>query len=525
MLNKLDSYHPIQTEKNNFLITLLRPSVISSLYAATSPVTPPLAIAYLTASLEAAGFEVYPIDAPGEDIDRVTFFSDKGYRLRGITVEEILDRIPLNSELIGVSCMFTQDWLFVKELINEIKKKFSNVPIIVGGEHITAVPEEVLRDCPVIDICVLGEGEETIVDVANYYYGVGKKIEDISGIVYHDNNGDICRTKPRKRIRDIESIPRPNWDRFPIENYLSGKGYGHGPYRGRTMPILATRGCPYQCTFCTKPQMWGNPFYTRRPADVVDEIEYYIKKYKAENIDFYDLTVIVRKDWIIEFGQLLKERSINIHYSLPSTRSEAIDKDVAAILAETGCTYLAYSAESGSESTLKKIKKNINLDKMYHSMRVAKKNGINVRCNFVIGFPHETRLDVFKTLLFQLKLAFAGIDEAPIFGFAPYPGSELFNYLRKMGKIPHLDEDYYKSLLIVSDLTKSSCYSDLIGARELAFYRLIGVILFFSLSYLLFPWRIFRSIRNIFFRQIMETTFEQRIFEFLQAYKLVKKKN
>lgn len=524
MFNKSDSYHPPQAKKNNFLITLVRPSVVSSLYAVTSPVTPPIAIAYLTASLEAAGYKVCPIDALGEDIDRVTLYKDEGYRIRGISLQEIFDRIPTNSNLIGVSCMFTQDWLFAKEMISGIRKRFPDVPIVVGGEHITAVPEEVLRNCPAIDICALGEGEETMVDIADYYNSIGKRLEDILGIVYRDSNGDIHRTERRKRIRDVESIPRPNWDRFPIENYLSGKGYGHGPYTGRTMPILATRGCPYQCTFCTKSQMWGRPFYTRKPSDVVNEIEYYINKYKAENIDFYDLTVIVRKDWIMEFGQLLKERNINIHYSLPSTRSEAIDEDVAALLAETGCTYLAYAAESGSENTLKKIKKRINLDKMYHSMRAAKKNGINVRCNLIIGFPHETRLDVFKTLLFQLKLAFAGIDEAPIFGFAPYPGSELFTYLRKTGKIPNLDGDYYKSLLIVSDLTKGSSYSEHMGPKELAFYRLFGVILFFSLSYLLFPWRIFRSIRNIFFKQIMGTTFEQRVFEFLQAYKLIKKK-
>jgi radical SAM superfamily enzyme YgiQ (UPF0313 family) len=520
----LKENHSKPVQKSDFLITLLRPSVVSSLYAATSPVTPPIAIAYLSASLEAAGYEVCPIDALGENIDKVTLYREKGYRIRGISLREVFDRIPVNSRLIGVSCMFTQDWIFVKELINEIKKRFPDVPIIVGGEHISAVPEEVLKDCVSIDMCIIGEGEETILDVAEFYSGSGKIIDNIYGIVYRDSNGNIHKTAPRKRIRDVENIPRPNWERFPIENYLSGKGYGHGPYTGRTMPILATRGCPYQCTFCSKSQMWGAPFYARRPTDVIDEIEYYIKKYKAENVDFYDLTVIVKKEWIMEYCQLLKDRNINIHYSLPSTRSEAIDEEVASLMSETGCKYLAYAAESASENTLKKIKKRIDLDKMYHSMKVAKRNGINVRCNLIIGFPHETRRDVFKTLLFQLKLAFAGIDEAPIFGFAPYPGSELFNDLRKTGTIPELDENYYKSLLIATDLTKSSGYSEHIGPKELAFYRLVGVILFFSLSYLLFPWRILRSIRNIFFRQIMDTTFEQRIFEFLQAYKIVKKK-
>lgn len=505
-------------------ITLIRPPVVSSLFTATSPVTPPIALAYLTSSLEVAGYEVYPIDALGEDLDRVTFFREKGYRLRGISVKETLQRIPQDTIWIGVSCMFTQDWLFSKDFINEIKKKFPKTPIVVGGEHITAVPEEVLSDCPAIDICVIGEGEETIVEIADFFSGKKKRLEDIDGIVYQDRNGNIYKTKPRRRIREIEKIPRPNWDKFPIENYLEG-GYGHGPYAGRTMPILATRGCPFQCTFCSSPQMWGRRYYTRRPADVVDEMEYYIKKYGAKNFDFYDLTAFVRKNWIIEFCNLLKEKKLNIRYSIPSgTRSEALDEETIPLLAETGCTYLAYAAESGSYKTLKRIKKQINLKRMFRSMRIAKKYKMKVRCNLIVGFPGETRFDVFKTLWFQFRLALAGIDEAPLFAFAPYAGSELFNQLRASGKIPKLDENYYKSLLCEADLTKTANYTNHVGKKEMTFYRLVGVLLFFGLSYLLYPWRIFRSIKNIFFRQIMDTTFEQRIFEFLQAYNLIKKK-
>jgi radical SAM superfamily enzyme YgiQ (UPF0313 family) len=524
MDEKTDTTHLVNSKKSNFLIILLRPPVVSSLYTATSPITPPIALAYLTSSLEAAGYEVYPIDALGEDIDRVTIFRDKEYRIRGISVKEILEKIPSNFKWIGISCMFTQDWPFNKELINEIKKTFPDKPIVVGGEHVTAVPEDILNDCPAIDICVLGEGEETIVDIADYFYGIREKIEDIPGIVYRDKNMNILRTKPRRRIKDIENIPRPNWDKFPIENYLNG-GYGHGPYKGRTMPILATRGCPFQCTFCSGPRMWGRYYYVRRPADVVDEMEYYIKKYKAQNFDFYDLTAFVRKDWIIEFCHLLKDRNLNIHYSIPSgTRSEALDEEALGLLYETGCKYIAYAAESGSEDILKSIKKRVNLKRMFHSMKIARRKGMKVRCNLIMGFPHERRRDIFKTLFFQLKLAFAGIDEAPLFGFAPYAGSELFYYLRSTGKIPTLDEAYYKSLLVETDITKATGYTEFIGRKELAFYRFVGNILFFGLSYLLFPWRIFRSIRNIFFRQIMDTTFEQRIFEFLQAYKLIKKK-
>jgi radical SAM superfamily enzyme YgiQ (UPF0313 family) len=94
--------------------------------------------------------------------------------------------------------------------------------------------------------------------------------------------------------------------------------------------------------------MWGQLYYTRPPSDVVDEIEYYIKTYQIDNIDFYDLTAIIKKSWVMEFGNILKDRKINITWALPSgTRSEALDADVTKLLKDTGCQYIAYAAESG----------------------------------------------------------------------------------------------------------------------------------------------------------------------------------
>ena len=266
--------------------------------------------------------------------------------------------------------------------------------------------------------------------------------------------------------------------------------------------------------------MYGLNYYARAPRDVVDEIEEYVKKYKIDNIDFYDLTAIIKKGWVVEFANLLKERKLNISWSLPSgTRSEALDSEATKLMAETNCKYLVYAPESGSEEMLSYIKKDVDLAWMLSSIKAAKKNGLSLRCNLMMGFPKEKRLDIWKTLWFQVKLAFIGVDDAPLYMFSPYPGSELFDYLRGTERIAEIDDEYFQSLLCQMDLTKSSTYCENMGARELALYRFLGMSVFYLLSYILYPSRIFRSTKNIFFTRKTSTVFEQRLVEYFKTQK------
>ena len=134
---------------------------------------------------------------------------------------------------------------------------------------------------------------------------------------------------------------------------------------GRNMPILGTRGCPYQCTFCSNPTMWTTRYTMRDPKDVVDEVESLVKNHAARSIEFFDLTAIVKKDWIIAFCNELKARKLNVSWQLPSgTRSEALDDETLLAIYETNCRLLVYAPESGSPETLRIIKKNLKLDRL-----------------------------------------------------------------------------------------------------------------------------------------------------------------
>jgi len=480
-------------------IVLLRPPAVyvTSSYARTRA-TPPLALAYLAAALRAAGHQPLVLDALGEGLsDGGASYAPKS-RYRGLSNQAIVDRLREFAvfDMVAVSAMFSQDWPHVRRIVDDLTEAFPGIPVIVGGEHATAAATHILESCPNVTFIGRGEGEDTIVDVADWCDG-RRAAAEISGITRRDEQGAIVTNPNRARMTKLEDLPRPAWDLFDMETYLAD-GETWGVERGRSMPILATRGCPYRCTFCSSPQMWTTRYVMRPAADVVDEIAGYIKTYKADNIDFYDLTAVVRKSWILEFCAEVERRGLTFTYQLPSgTRSEALDDEVLDAMVRTGCRNVVYAPESGSARTLETIKKKVDLEKLTRSVRAAVDRGVCVKVNLIIGFPKETRSDVYKTMLYAWRLALLGIEDAGVYLFSPYPGTELYEYLRSTGKIPEMSEEYFASLLSYTDISAGSAYCENIPARELGLYRTLAMAVFYGLSYLRRPGRLLRTIRGL----------------------------
>jgi len=323
-----------------------------------------------------------------------------------------------------------------------------------------------------------------------------KSLSAVNGIVFK-LDGKINRTPNRARISKIDNITWPAWDLFPLETYLSN-GFGYGVNSGRSMPMLISRGCPFQCTFCSSPQMWTTKWQARSADCVLDEMQYYINKYKAQNFDFYDLTTIVRKDWILDFCNKLIKKKWNITWQMPAgTRSEALDDESLGLMVESGQRNISYAPESGSKNTLQKIKKKIKIVTMKKSIKSALSKNMNVKLNLMMGFPHETHRDIFDTFVFIKDAAVMGVHDAYIACFAPYPGSELFDELHKSGKIKNMDDEYFLNLTSYSDLLHSYSYSPHLNNTILTFYRLSGMLMFYIISFTLHPKRIFRLFSNV----------------------------
>ena len=385
-------------------VTLVRPPMLMpESNVAVKEGSPSIGLAYVAAALKKAGHRVKVVDAFGEALE--SFSKIKGTRLlvRGLTADQVVNRIPADTEIIGISCMFSNDWLYSKLVVQAIHERFPDVPIIGGGEHFTADPAYSFKSRPCLHSIVLGEGEETIVELVEAIVE-GKPLGNVKGLAYVED-GRLIRTPTRTRITAIDNIAPPAWDDGILDRYLDS-GYSMSGTPGRVMPLVATRGCPFECTFCSNPEMWGNRWISRNAKLLVAEIAEAVDTYNVSHVDFYDLTAIVNRKWTIEFCKLLLAENLNITWSLPSgTRSEALDREVLELMQKSGCNYLTYAPESGSKQTLKDIKKKVNLDKMIASLKVCTELGITTKTNMVMGFPTQNWWQIMDSLFFMVRTA------------------------------------------------------------------------------------------------------------------------
>lgn len=475
-------------------ICLIKPPILHKGASFALMPTPPLGLAYIASALKENGYELQVIDATAEGLDHIEKFKE-GIFVFGLNKEKITQRIDTDVDIICFSFMFTNNWMYGRELIAEVGKSFPKATIIAGGEHVNAAPDYCLKQAPELDFIVFGEGEETIVELVG---AIANKTDTslLEGIAYKNENHIVSNYK-RKRKKDIEDIAWPAWELFPIRKYFDNR-MSHGVYRGKTLPVMASRGCPYACTFCSSPQMWGRKYQVRPPSDFVDELEYLNKTYGAVNFDLFDLTAIIYKDWIIEMCKEIEKRGLDITYQLPSgTRSEAIDFEVATHLYNSGCKNITYAPESGSKSVLKAVKKKVKIKSMLDSIKYSSKAGMNIHLNMIIGFPDDTHKNIFETLWFLIKCSWYGANDVAIAVFTPYPGSELYDRLTQEGKLNIYDDKCVEEIIDSYDLWPSKVYSNHISAFWIKFYVFMLLISFYLSNYIFRPIRLFITLRNL----------------------------
>ena len=473
--------------------TLIKSSALVRKYSLSNVVTPPIGLAYLAGALKSQKIEFEVIDGVGLNLDQITKLDYvDGYGV-GLTNDEIVERINPATDIIGISCMFSSSWTHDYNLIQKIRRKFAHVTIILGGEHATACANYIISEFPEVNFCIKGEGEQTLIHLINWIRSKKDERCDIPGVVSRLSNRPYSTQNPQ-RIKNIDQIAWPDWDMIPLSEYMKRK-VSHGT-SNKSMPIMASRGCPYQCTFCSSPQMWSPLWKVREVNGVLNEMEYYIEKYDVHHFDFFDLTAIIQKKWIISFCQELERRNLNITYQLPSgTRSEAIDGEVAKWLKKTGCTQMNYAPESGSTETLLKIKKKMSLSRMEKSMRQVLKQDIKVMCNIIL-FPHDTARDFALTFWFMIKASFYGAHDITFVPYVPYPGSELYEELRAKKILPPMSFDYFNSLLIHSDMSKSHSYNPQFSSKMVTIIKFLFLGTFYISNFLFRPIRVYYLLRN-----------------------------
>ncbi len=461
----------------------------------------PLGIAYLAAAAREAGHAVQVIDAVGLAPTTSSPFNRR-IRVLGLRPEAIVARIADDVGFIGVGNMFSYNWPHLRPLLASIKARFPSVPLALGGEAPSAMVETCFRETPV-DVVAIGEGEETLVELLAIGSGpvFRKRVADVQGIAWRDGDR-VVRNPRRPRIRDVDALPWPAWDLFNVDAYARHRFENGLRHRDApaVLPMLATRGCPYQCTFCTSPRMWTTAYIPRDPRKVVDEIEHNVKTYGVRNFPFQDLTAIVRKDWIVAFCQEIVRRDLDITWQLPTgTRSEAIDEEVAALLHRSGMLQMGYAPESGSDEMRKLVKKKVQRDRLYASVRAAIRHRIRVQVFFIVGFPRETRRDVVATFKMVAKLAWMGVHDVGMNHYMVLPGTELGEetdpeWLQRLGDDFYLIPLFGHSIRL-EDWRKAH---QRFSSWELTMYVLAGFALFYGVLFLRRPGKLASFVSGLF---------------------------
>lgn len=465
-------------------VTLIDAYLISNKRNVTLSHSPSMAIAYISSYLSGKGIEIKVIDAIGEGINNIEKYKDNYFRW-GLTTEEIVDRIGPDTDIVGISALHSCQHNIFIEIMRAVKKKYPKMILVTGGVHATLCYKLMLDEG--FDYVILGEGEESFYALCR---AIEKKdfnsISAIDGIAY--KNKDILKVNPKTKFCDIDSLPFPGWDLFPLENYYREK-VCHSPVNGRYLPIITSRGCPHHCSFCSVHLFWQRKWRGRNAKSVVDEIEQHVKN---EDIRIYhimddNMTVDGERAKVI-FKDIIK-RKLNIQwYGSAGLRCDNIDKEMLLLMKQSGCQLIAFAPESGSQRVLKEIyRKELDLNHFKFIAKEANKLGIKTCAYFVIGAKSETKEERKMTKDYILELVKLGLDEIGVFVLLSNPNTEIAK------------EQYGNKMNVESweDLVHGVISKSLTEYNLLKKYKR-GIYISFLLTQMIYhPAKILRLIKNI----------------------------
>lgn len=378
---------------------------------------PPLGLGYIASVLKQNNFSVMILDG--------TFKKEK----------ELINEVKrYRPNIIGIYSMYTRD----SESLS-IAKKVRNLTdlLVVGGPSPTVNPSSFLND---FDIVILGEGENTMLEIATKNSLKGEEIEDINGLAI--KNGDkVYYTRRRKNIENINSIPFPARDLFDNDAY---KAY-HKKFFGYNMTsMISSRGCPFNCDFCSKP-IFGNSIRVRSPKNVVDEMES-ISNQGYDAIWFADDCFTIYRDRIMRICNEIIARELNIKWHCLS-RVDLIDSKLIIKMKEAGCERIYYGIESGDDKILKIImNKDFDAKTARKAVFDTKSSNVEAGGFFILGYPGESEESILNTINFATSLPFDYVSFTLPY---PIPGTGLYEkvkhtvYNSKKNRIPILNQELF----------------------------------------------------------------------------------
>ncbi|MBP7552157.1 MAG: radical SAM protein [Spirochaetes bacterium] len=394
-------------------ITLIQPSKprIGTIAEDSWELCRPLSLHYLASSIKNKTKHVFEI------ID----FESKSYVNKNY--EEVIKN--KSSNIWGLTCT-TYTRFECIEIIKLIKKNHPNSLVVVGGVHFMYVSEEALKEIQEIDIVCRGEGDIIILNLLKALE-IGTDLTNVKGITFRNKNGEIIRNQDEEVFEDLDTIiPFYDFDYEDYTEYLFGFNE-----KIRAVSILSSRGCPYNCVFCSKA---GMKYRLRDPKLVIDEIEYYYKNFQISAFNFLDLTFTVNNEHVKNICNEIIKRNINIRWWCESRAN--IDLELLKIMKAAGCVSIVIGVETGSDRLLKTIVKGISKIEVVNFLKECKKYDIKTTAYFMFSLPGETKNDVKETIKFINELR----AYTNSFSFQPsmiFPGTKLEKIALEKGILPN----------------------------------------------------------------------------------------
>jgi len=378
--------------------------------------------------------EVCIIDAPTKGWRNLQADRTK-YRV-GLSNTEIADKVKRWSpDVVVIEIPFSGWSKTAFEVASTVKGINKDIITVLEGQHPSARPEDCLAN-PNVDFVVMGEPENAIFELIDAVGKETRNLKKIRGIGFVKNGVPVF-TSPRPLLEDLDSLPFPARHLLPMEEYNSA--VKEIPLRGEINKpwtiMITSRGCPYNCVFCTHHIVWGRKWRGRSPENVVDELQHVIKTYHVKQIDFLDDNMTLDRKRMENICDLIVKRGLSIEWFTPNgVRADTLDEKLLKKMKRSGCKKIRVAPESGVQRVVDQvIKKNLDLRSVERAVVLCKKVGIKVGCFFVIGLIGETKEEIEETIKFAYKLRQLGADSF-IFSIAtPVYGTRLYEQAKRGG--------------------------------------------------------------------------------------------
>lgn len=415
---------------------------------------PPLGLAYISSTLKTAGHAV-------------TCLNLNHYNG---TMEKLVANHLAEEGNYDIVCAggHSSDYIQIKRIVKTIKSSGTKPKIILGGSLVSSEPELIFNALNP-DYIVLGEGEETVKELANCIEQQ-QDPANVAGIGYLHSDGHFVKTATRKPIENLDSIPWPDFDGFEYETYLNNLKPTDFPQiydwtdHPRAYAITLSRSCPFRCTFCYHPL--GNKYRQRSMESVKQELQAVIHRYRINVLLIYDELLSNNAKRVYEFCEMITDICRNVSWDVKwecVMRVDPLDDDMLVAMKSAGCIEIGFGFESYSPAVLKSMKKHITPAQIKHAVDMCLSNNISFHANFIFGDRAETLQTVRQTLDFCKSIECANIMLATV---CPYPGTELYAYCIEKGiikdKLAFLENCMFDHFNMAENMSERDYYQSLV---------------------------------------------------------------